>query len=284
MRTPSTTTRRLNARARARGGPTIEELALLIDDGLAAEPGHAAVHVSDLGSGELELGVLPIALGTHPFALLAGTVAPPAWSIFGLHVRGTAHHLETGSTERCSTTYLVHRDGSEVGVVRQGGTTPHAVHEPAEGTLPDLCRRVLQLPTPAPPASTGVLFALDWLDRVLGALALWPHPRPTAGELCALHASGEPDPAELVAASRRHAAEWPWARVRAHPEALRLPGSDLPAWVTTWMDDGAFARWALGAYPPLRTLADDVRCLLDDDAADLVASTIEAVLHDEGGS
>lgn len=283
MRSPTPTTRRLNARTRARSRPSLEDVARLVDAELDPEEGHAGIHVSFPPGGELELGVLPIPVELHPFAVLAGTVAPASWVMFGVRVRGTAHHLDDGARERCSTTYLVARDGAEIAVVREADRVT-VIDLPAEGTLPDLCRRVLQLATPPPPSSTDALFALAWLDSVFARVAAHPGEPMTRADVAALHpaATDEVEPAAFADAVRAHAARWPWSSLRAAPRVLALPGADLPASVTRWMDDGAYARWALGAFPPPAQLAADLGGLLPTEASRFVVEAIQHLITGQG--
>jgi hypothetical protein len=81
-----------------------------------------------------------------------------------------------------------------------------------------------------------------------------------------------------VAAALAHAAAWPWSRLRAEPEALQLPDGHLPAPITSWMDDGFYARWALGAFPHLATLARDLFDLLDPELRAPFVDALERVL------
>ncbi|MGH9274250.1 MAG: hypothetical protein ACRDZU_06360, partial [Acidimicrobiales bacterium] len=153
-------------------------------------------------------------------------------------------------------------------------------------TIPDLCRRVLALPTPPAPSSTAVLWTVAWLDRVIEAwgdpprrqlMSSWAgiavlHP----AALARPHDLADPhDPAQLVAAARVHAAEWTWARLRGEPDALLLPDAHLPEHITSWMDDGFYARWALGAFPHPATLARDLLGLLDPALGPRFVDTLE---------
>lgn len=266
----------------------IEAVAQLVDEGTADEPDHVLVHVVDDGD-DLLLGLKPLAVGTHPFAALAGFTAPSEWSMFGLRLRGTAHHLDgERPPEPTATTFLLGRDGEEHSILRAGHrVTPLAAR--ATGTIPDLCRRVLSLPTPPAPDTTTVLWMVAWLDRVIEAcgdpsrrhrlMSSW-------GEVAALHPAAlarphdrpEPDdPDQLVAAVRAHAAAWPWARLRSEPDALRLPDGHLSSEITAWMDDGFYARWAFGAFPDPASLARDLMGLLDPELRLAFLHTLEGL-------
>lgn len=245
----------------------VDAIARLVDEGAVDEPGHLLVHVVDDGDDVL-LGVKPLAADTHPFGELAGFTAPDDWSMFGVRVRGTAHHLDDARPpERSVTTFVLDRSGAERSIVRVGKRVD-ALPGPACGTVPDLCRRVLSLPTDPAPSTTAVLWTVAWLDRLIDA---WGDPsrRPALREwsaIAALHPAADgrclDDPAELVAAARAHTEAWSWERLRGAPAALHLPDGPLPAAITGWMDDGFYARWALGAFPPPATLARDLAGLL----------------------
>ncbi|MGH9274478.1 MAG: hypothetical protein ACRDZU_07510, partial [Acidimicrobiales bacterium] len=98
----------------------IDAIVQLVDEGSVDEPGHLLVHVVDEGD-DLLLGVKPLAVGTHPFDELAGLTAPEEWSMFGLRVRGRAHHLDSDCPpEPTVTTFLVDRDGEERSILRTG--------------------------------------------------------------------------------------------------------------------------------------------------------------------
>lgn len=268
----------------------IDALVRLIDEGTVDDPGHLLVHVADDGDDVL-LGVRPLDAGTHPFTELAGCIAPPEWKMVGLRVRGLAHQLDGDiPPTRTSTTYLVDRGGAERSIMRTGDRV-QALAGPATGTLPDLCRRVLGLPTAPPPRTTTTLWTVAWLDRVIEA---WGDPTRRVrlasswADVAALHPALSPpgdgdrlgleEPARLAAIARDHAHAWGWERLRHHPAVLPLPEGSLPVEISTWMDDGFFARWALGAFPPLEVLAIDVLDLVDDHVRAPFVASVEALL------
>lgn len=276
MRSTTPSQRRL--RSRPSRHRRIDAVARLIDEATVDDPDHVLVHVVEEPNDEFLLGLKPLSTDTHPFSALAGFDAPPEWAMFGMRVRGTAHHLDGDSPpERTSTTYLLDRAGEECSLMRTGEEVCE-VPEPAVGTLPDTCRRVLGLPTAPPPPGTALLWTVAWLDRILdgcgdparrsGLCSSW-------AQLAVLHPAVRTapdddllsldDPARLIALGRAHADAWPWSRLRAEPTGLHLPDGDLPADVTGWMDDGFYARWAFGAFPHPATLAHDLSGLLDDD-------------------
>jgi hypothetical protein len=285
---PSTTSKR---RRRSAARPDLlDAVAHLIDASTAAEPDHLLVFVGEAGGGELDLGLTPVPIGLHPSGALLGLVAEPAWSIVGVRASGTLHHLDgSGPSERTRTTYLVDRHGRDTALVRRGD---HVVSlpGPAEGTLPDLCRRVLGLATAPPPPTTSALWTAVWLDRIVEA---WGDPARRAAltgswtEVALLHpatttASADDvlaldDPLQLAALAAAHAAAHPWQRLREEPGTVHLPGSELTSDQARWMDDGCFARWALGAFPPPAALARDLVELLEPS---VVASLVEVVAAD----
>jgi hypothetical protein len=289
MRSTSSARRRRPRPARPR---PIDAVARLIDEATVDEPGHVVVHVVEDGDDEIVLGVRPLPLDVHPFTDLAGLVAPPEWSMFGLRARGTAHDL-TGVTapSRMANTYLLHRSGQEAALLRRGDDV-EALTGSAEGVIPDLCHRVLGLPTPPPPGGTALAWTVAWLDRIVehwgdadtrhAVSSSWAsvavlHPAARTApdvDLLNLH-----DPDRLIEVARAHDAAWSWARLRAEPDALPLPEGHLPASVTGWMDDGFYARWALGAFPPAATLVHDLAPLLDEPLRAPFLHVIEGLLR-----
>jgi hypothetical protein len=271
----------------------LEALARVVDEACVDERRHVVVHLTT-GPDDLELAIRPLPHGAHPFNEIAGLVAPPDWAGFGVRALGTARFLDDAARppQRTATTLIVDRRGQEVSLLRTSDGV-QLLPEPGSGTIPDACRRVLDLPTAAPPPSTAVLWTLAWLDRLLEAWAQPSERRRLTSSWAEVarrhpaitHGRGDPpadleDPATLVPIARSHAAAWPWHRLREEPGALRLPGSDLPPEVTRWMDDGFYARWALAAYPALGTLATDLPSLLGDPlGTQLIATAVELLEH-----
>jgi hypothetical protein len=268
-------------------------VATLVDQATADEQGHVLVHIDGPGHPEVALGLKPLDRGVHPFDVLAGFTAPTSWTAFGIRATGRAHHLEDPGTPsaRTAVTFLLDRHGQEASVIRVGAAVDE-LSGPATGTIPDLCRRVLELPTPAAPASTALLWTCSWLDRLLEG---WGEPQQrralttTWGRLAVLHpavqAAGDAheaafaDPAALVTVARAHAAACTWEQLRRAPQLFALPGGALPPDVALWMDDGFFARWTLGAYPPVTTLATDLRDLLGEPLGPQLLEVVAALLE-----
>jgi hypothetical protein len=237
-------------------------LARLVDDAVAEAPGHVLIHVEGPIAPDVRLAVRRLDPDVHPFEALAGFRAPRTWSAFGIRARGRAHHLEGSAGEppaQVAATFLVDRDGREASLLRAAGAA-RSVAGPAAGTIPDVARRVLGLPTEAAPRSTAPLWTALWLHRVLqhDDLCSWPR---LAGLHPALSADPE-GPADLVTAARSHARATPWSAARSATPPVPLPGGPLPRRVAAWMDDGFFARWSLGAFPPLAELARDAAAQL----------------------
>jgi len=283
-------------RHRAHPSPAPVELqavARLVDEVAVDEPDHLLVHVLDEPGPDLVLGTKPFDRSVHPFTMLAGFTAPTEWAAFGLRIHGRIRRLdEPGAAPVASrTTFLVHRDGSEASVLRQGDTAED-LPGPAIGTIPDLCRRVLGLPTPPPPApTTRPLWITIWLDRIMTAWSDPAHRSQLSScwpQVAAMHpAQGEPgppgvDPADLVAVASAHTDRWPWARLRAEAQPLALPDGPLPPDVAAWMDDGFYARWVLGAFPAAEDLADDLLSLLQDPVRSQLRTTLIALLTSPG--
>lgn len=290
MRSTTPSPRRLRSRPPRHG--RLEAIARVLDLAAVDEPGHVLVHVLGEPDDEVELGVRPLDVDVHPFQELAGLTAPEDWWAVGVRARGRATFLDDRGRppERIATTYLLGRTGEEASLLRSGHEVS-TLPGPATGTIPDACRRVLGLPTPPAPASTIALWTAVWLDRVLDA---WGDPsrrralQSSWQELALQHpaatdVSAAPgactDRADLVPAAKAHATAWPWGRLRRDPHALQPPSGALPQEVRDWMDDGCFARWMLGAYPSLATLAIDLRSLLGDPLGEELVATVVELLE-----
>lgn len=248
-------------------------MARTVDDACAREPGHVLVHLADVTDEHVDLGLRPLPVDHHPFGEVAGFDAPDSWWAFGMRVRGRARHLDevSGVRWRTAVTYLLSRDGTEVSLERTGPRTTE-IPGPAVGTIPDLCRRVLGLPTDPPPPTTAVLWTCVWLDRVLDTFGQPERRRELLASwaaVAALHPAADgtaPATVEaLVEVARQHVAEQSWAALRQRSEPLPLPHGTLPPDVAAWMDDGFFARWTIGAYPSIPTLVGDLVALLGPD-------------------
>lgn len=284
MRSPTSTHRRLHGAAPHHG--RLDDLARFFDDAWSDAEGPVLLHAGRPERDGIDLGAKPLGPGTHPFPEVAGFVAPPEWDVFGVRALGTAHHLDGGDSLRIAATFLVSRSGEEASLLRTGGEliTPK---DAAAGTIPDLCRRVLGLPTAPAPSTTSLLWTVAWLDAVLARWSEHPAERHLLSTSFPAVAAQHPVARagavvttvdEVAAAARLHAELWPWSRLRADPGGIALPDGPLPPEVGAWMDDGFFARWCLGAYPHPVDLVRDVIDLLGVDVAAELTTAIEALL------
>ena len=254
----------------------LPSLATLVDHATAETSGHVLVRVEGPLRPDLQLGLKPLGEGVHPFDELAGFTAPDDWTVVGLRTTGTARHLDqpARAPQRIASTFLVDRHGREASVLR---FDDEVVDDPgrATGTIPDTCRRVLGLPTDPPPPSTELLWSTIWVDRILERWAQPDRRRDLLASFAqlailhpAVHQPSPPDvlavadPESLARVARPHAAATPWSKLRASDDPLPLPDGSVSPAIARWMDDGFFARWALGAYPHLATAAFEVKALL----------------------
>jgi hypothetical protein len=235
----------------------------------------------------------------HPLDLLLGFVAPTHWWALGVSSCGRQHPIDddgrvvrSASSPRVRITVLIDRSGGGAGLLRRGGERT-ALPGPPDGTVGDACRRALGLDTAPPPPTTAGLWTRCWLDRVVDALAPsggtggGPGP-PTWRDLTRLHPASTvaathrsdvglgPDADAVADATRALADAWPWARLRADPVVVDVPGPLPDARVIAWMDDGMWARWLLAAFPALDDLVDAACSLLAPKLARATRQAVEA--------
>ena len=280
-----------------RRGPThgfLPAVAGIIDQTTLDEPGHVLVHVDGPVHPDVCLGFKSIGRDVHPFEVLAGFTAPDSWTAFGIRARGNAHHLDHPDTppERTAVTFLVDRDGNEASVLRMG----EAISEPAApavGTIPDVARRVLGVATSRCTHVHGTPLDRDVARPGAGALVPTrapPRSRRRAGgrSPCSTPPSTHPRPPtswrsptrrHSSRSRARHAAATSWDELRRSPLPLALPGARLERDVALWMDDGFFARWTIGAFPSIATMATDLRELLGGALGRQLLETTAAVLR-----
>ena len=273
---PAPTTRR--RRHRGPDHTFLPSLAGIVDHATTRDPGHVLVRATGPLHGDVEVGFRSLDPGSHPFDVVAGFEAPDDWSVFGLRTTGRARRIDDPSAppRPVASTFLVDRVGREASVLRFDDEVLEPPG-PAEGTIPDLCRRVLGVATAPAPPTTAPLWIAMWLDKLVDhwadpdrrgdLLSSWAH---LAILHPAVHAPSPPDlrvvadPASPVAVARAHAAAATWHDLRHAVDPLPLPDGPLPVDIARWMDDGFFARWAIGAFPPLHATVMSVHGLLGE--------------------
>lgn len=242
---------------------------------------------------EVELGWLPLGHGRHPVDELLCTEAPPGWCAVGVAAPGRARPVDDPSVPPVAvrTVHLVGRDGAWASRWGPPGRSEAAAGGPDHpdrpvGRVDDVCRRALGLPTGAPPASTALLWSSQWLDAVVDLALGSPGGPPGAGwaavaslhpAVRALHADGPadlPTPAALAGLARRLSSWRCWSGLRRACAAGTWADAPVEPEVAAWLDDGAFARWVLGAYPEL----DDLREIVAGILHPSVAGAVETVL------
>jgi hypothetical protein len=239
----------------------------------------------------------------HPLDLLLGFTAPAHWSALGVSSSGLQHELgddgrvvRGADPPRVRITVLFDRSGRGAGLLRRGAGLTALPGQP-EGTVADACRRALGLDTAPPPPTTVGLWTRCWLDRVVDALAGSGGGRggagpPTWRDIARLHPASSgvatcgpvgdrPDPGALADAARALADAWPWARLRAEPGVVDVPGPLPTARVAAWMGDGMWARWLLAAFPALDDLVDAACSLLTPDLAHAARQVVAASIGPE---
>ncbi|MBN2622126.1 MAG: hypothetical protein JXA83_02100 [Acidimicrobiales bacterium] len=238
--------------------------------------------------------------GSHPLDLLLGFRAPPHWRALGVSCDGRTHRLDASGryddtatdSDDVTVTILVGRDGAAAGLLRRGGQVTPQPGRP-QGAVADACRRALGVTTAPPPSSTLGLWTLSWLDRIVdvatradGAARLrsW-------AAVAELHAATGLDghgavatsaPVALAASAATLAEAWPWARLRAEPAVVDVPGPQPSPALAAWMDDGMWARWLLSRLPRLDDLVAAVHALLPPVLAEGVGIVVEAARHPDG--
>ncbi|MGH9229221.1 MAG: hypothetical protein ACRD07_10945 [Acidimicrobiales bacterium] len=237
----------------------------------------------------------------HPLDLLLGFVAPVHWWALGVSSCGLQHPIDddgrvmrSADSPGVRVTVLIDRSGRGAGLLRRGEELTALPGAP-DGTVADACRRALGLGTAPPPPTTAGLWTRCWLDRVVDALAesggaaVGGGPGlPTWRDLVRLHPASSvaatgwsglglgPDADALADATRALADAWPWARLRADPAVVDVPGPLPDARVVAWMDDGMWARWLLAAFPAFDDLVDAACSLLAPNLARAARQVVQA--------
>jgi hypothetical protein len=266
-------------------GSSLHELACAL---LACDlPRPFAVGVEHLGS-EPELVLQPLT-ASSPVASLLGVRAPAHWSAFGIVACGDArpvshgavgdtsdHHTWSDPLARVAqgraevaVAYLVDRRGAQGGAVQVlDGTMP--LGDPYDtgmlgGRIPDVCRRVLGVPTRPPSDPVDELWCVDWLDRVVEAVIGRD-----------LGTAVPPWPVLRALWRGAPAVESPWAIVRRRVADGSLAVAGITPALAAWMDDGMFSREALAAYPERNELLVDLAELLPPRTMATLLATLAA--------
>jgi len=152
------------------------------------------------------------------------------------------------------------RSGSSATYVTDDSGAPLLLDDAGGGLVPDLCRRVLEMPTAPPELETGVYLSRLWLDRLLEAAAARPGCLQPEQAL-ALHPAEQAQSfgftrswLQLALATHEFAVAAPWAVLRRRFAAAG--GDDRASQAARWFDDGSFSRWMLDRLPsPAEALA-----------------------------
>jgi hypothetical protein len=247
---------------------------------------------------ELDLGVARLAPGAHPLEALVGTTAPAEWAALGVVTAGTVRDSADPSLvdTRIQSAHLVERGGgwaAAFGPLGGSGTTdtssgPDGPDAPC-GRVDDALRLALGLATPPAAGDTLELFTVQWLDRLVGEAAqlrardrhrcseAWAISRHPAVEALSLRAEAHLiDVDRLVAEAGRLATWRDWPQLRRMCAAGTWEHPELTAEDAAWLDDGAFARWAVAAWPDLPWLADVAASLLPPATARAVHRALAA--------
>jgi hypothetical protein len=262
----------------------------------------------------VELGIRPLDDGDHPVEALVGFHVPPDWCAVGVAATGVAHHLDRpGERTGVVTVHLVGADGcwasrwsprvdDRLGTAGSSAAGTAVARDRPIGRVDDSCRRALGLATDPPPATTHPLWILRWLDAVVDEAGRRSCRRGRApldwGEVARLHPASSalgradvaggradrdpPTPGELAADARRLAAWRTWPVLRRSCATGTLPALEVGPGAARWLDDGAFARWSLGAYPDALELCAAVEALLRPSVVEAIEAVMAATVHDEG--
>lgn len=197
---------------------------------------HRLVAIELAGGAEVAVRTLELDPGAHPLDHLLGLRAPASWWAIGAVCVGWAAPPDVGrpsrhpQRRRARVVTLVDRAGIErsTAALDDGAV----IDEPGSGTVADALRRCLGLATAPPPGPPSSLIEVLWLSAI---------------------ASSERQIGWKEAVALRSgvtARSWSQLREQGWPGL----GPDI----TQWMDDGMFARWALGSQPSRRQLLDEV--------------------------
>jgi hypothetical protein len=217
--------------------PFLESLADSLCSGVADKGEGLLVHIGADSDGP-SVGVLPLD-GRAPTDLLLGATAPLDWLVLGVATLATARSLDSGGKlGRAAAVILVARDDRVIGCLRHDGRV--ITEAPTTGHTLDCLRLALGLPTPPPEVPPAHVFAVLCLER--------------------LAAGGSPEAVVEVLKSTEDLVRWlDWDRVRRLAVGVAGDELALTAEDANWLDNGAFARWVTGGFPPLTDLMAAVR-------------------------
>jgi hypothetical protein len=183
--------------------------------------------------------------------LALGFVAPPSCDAVAMAATARAWRQE-GAAFDVVVAHALLRSGRSATYVTDPAGEPLLLDRSPEGLVPDLCRRVLALPTAPAEQETDTYLDRMWLDRLLEAATARPGalgPR----EVLALHPAEQAESfgrdltwVHVALATHRFAAVVPWAVLRRR---FAASGDDRASQAAAWFDDGSFSRWMLAQLP-----------------------------------
>lgn len=256
--------------------PTLASVAESIHRAVIDDPVARIVSVRwDHPRDSVHLGFWDVPVGPlHPIDPLVGFIAPTDWDAIGLISAGRLRRLEACAAppERVLSAVLLQRDEAVASAVGPVGGPVQLLDDPPSGLVPDVLRRVLQLPTSPPDCTTTTLVELTWLDRIATGL-LQRHSRGRSWRWLAdrhpLRGSGAPPcPEELAGRASAYGEVQTWGDLRLMnlddelPAARWGPPGGTVAPSCGWFDDGSMSRWMLRHLPPAEALLPDLLSVL----------------------
>jgi len=216
----------------------------------------------------LEVGILD--LDGPPAEALLGAEVPDEWVALGVVAGGWAHPLDDGQVgrgcrRRVTSVVIVHRSGEIVARLRVGND--EVLREPpAYGLILDGLQRAFGLPTAPPLCSTGVPFAILWLEDIVVAASAGSGPF-TWADARALHPAWKvfgadeagPPTADLLVAATALQETMNWECLRRLAIARPRPTPWLTPEEAAWCDAGAYSRWWMDRLPSLDFFLAEVR-------------------------
>jgi hypothetical protein len=209
--------------------------------------------------------------GEDLFEQALGLVAPGGCAAVAMAAGGRAWRAG-GQGFDVVIAHALLRAGASATYLTDPSGEPLLLDGDPDGQVPDLCRRVLALPTPPPTLETDGYLTRLWLDRLLESAAARPGHLGRVQAL-ALHPAAQ-------ASSFGEALTWLHVAVAAHQFGVVVPwavlrrrfaagGDERAARAADWFDDGSFSRWMLAQLPA------------PDDAVAALAELLPAATHRE---